>query len=42
MAHVTEDRQTNQRIKVYFLTTIMMDVVFDTDLVGHRVPTIRT
>jgi hypothetical protein len=29
MTHVTEDRQTNQRIKVYFLTTIMMDAVFE-------------
>ena len=29
MTHVTEDRQTNQRIKVYFLTTIMMDALFE-------------
>ncbi len=27
MTHVTEDRQTNQRIKVYLMTTIMMDAV---------------
>ena len=29
MTHVTEDRQTNQRIKVYYLCTIMMDAVFE-------------
>jgi hypothetical protein len=29
MTHVTEDRQTNQHIEVYFLTTIMMDAVFE-------------
>jgi len=27
MTHVTDDRQTNKRIKVYLLTTIMMDAV---------------
>jgi len=29
MTHVTEDRQTNQCLKVYFLTTILMDAVLE-------------
>ena len=29
MTHVTEDRQTNQRIKVYILTAMMMDAVLE-------------
>ena len=29
MKHVTEDRQTNLRIKIYLLTTIMMDAVLE-------------
>lgn len=29
MTYVSEDRRTDDRIKVYYLTTIMMDAVFE-------------